>query len=353
MEALTAEIIQQSTSSLSEESTSSSVNKSEVASFFINAFGNNTETTADYLFDILNIVDPLFLLKKRSIDNVIGNNSTDVSSIKVMKQEQGEVAPAQVALDFDVLKDTYVNDEVDEIQVTFAMQIQNDQGMAANIIGKGGVNIKDILTTTGVKTNLENIKPNSYQKDRAVFFMGKCKQTLAAYQMSLQKMIAKNNERKDSQPGLPQKDFEKEPLIMVVPNETCPKLIGKGGMNIRTIQSSCGAKTSIEQEESMHAEHSFGRRIYITGTMKQKIHAAYLIMRFLASDCYNDLIPASWKGYIPQALNNSRAPHPPPYGVSYLPHPSAPALAQPQYPHHYATTTTTSQFPPPPQQHGR
>ena len=70
----------------------------------------------------------------------------------------------------------------------------------------------------------------------------------------------------------------------------------------------------------MNSQYSYGRRIFITGTIKQKIHAAYLIVRFLAHECYHDL-DISWKGHVPPAL----IPPPP------VPPPPPPPLPPPPF----------------------
>ena len=343
MEALTAEMIKQSSSSTSSSSSppstsssrpsspsatpssSSKVDKSAIASFFISVIGSNTEA-AEYLYDVLNLVDPLYLKKKRSIDVALDECSatqknTSVRTLKAAKLEEGEITPeydyesnfnnehsnAEIEiLGFDVLKDIYFNDDADEAAITLAIQIPNDQGLASIMIGKAGDNITEIRKKARVKTVLEKTQSNSYQKDRAVFFMGKCKQTMIAFQFMLKKMIVTDEER-EKRPGISVKD----PLVMIIPNEVSSKLIGKGGNTIRTLQANCDAKTSLEKEEQMHAQYSYGRRIFITGTNKQKIHAVYLILRFLAFDCYDDLA-TSWKGRAPQVLVPPPPTPPPP-----------------------------------------
>lgn len=372
METLTAEIIRQtcfttSANTSSPPSSSSSLpsstlvpspitDKSAIASFFVSAIGTNAEA-ADYLYDILNLVDPLYLSKKRSAESMLGKddeNNRSGQMLKSAKLEEGEITPeynaksSVVDENFDVLNKIYINDEVDEAVITFATLMPNDQGMAAIMIGKSGDNITDIRKTTGVKTTLENLQTNSYQKDRAIFFMGKCRQTLMAYQKMLKKMIVKNEEGVPTRPGIPQENFERDPLIVIIPNEVSAKLIGKGGNTIKTLQANCDAKTSIENEERMNAQHSFGRRIFITGTIKQKLHAAYLIARFLAHACYDDLADA-WKGRVPPPLVPPvptlppPPPLPPPPFAGYANHGYPPESRRPpvsshahaQYQQHY------------------
>ena len=111
METLTAEIIRQtcfttSANTSSPPSSSSSLpsstlapspitDKSAIASFFVSAIGTDTEA-ADYLYDILNLVDPLYLSKKRSTDSILEKDDENNSSgqmLKLAKLEDGEITP--------------------------------------------------------------------------------------------------------------------------------------------------------------------------------------------------------------------------------------------------------------------
>ena len=87
-----------------------------------------------------------------------------------------------------------------------------------------------------------------------------------------------------------------DPLTIIVPTECCSRLIGKNGVTIKKLQSDSGARTNIETEEAMKANHSYGRRINITGTFPQKCHAVYLILRILTVE---ENFPSSWRGHTP------------------------------------------------------
>lgn len=280
---------------------SSSTEVQTCANFFVTSLGSK-EAAASYLETLINTIDPLFMRKKRSITDIDGSEDPAVKAMRTS-------GPSETAdFDFDIINGMHENDYVDDNIITFAMQVPNDKGMISNMIGKQGENINDIKLKTGVKTMLENMK--TPLKDRAVFFCGKLKATVAAYQLMLKRMVAKAEERALANPGIPQKDVQAEPLIVMIPNELCSRIIGKAGANIKQLQANSGAKTLIETEDQMKAVHSYGRRIVITGNFQQKVHAAYLILRFLCGDNYKDL-PSSWKGYTPTPLTVSHPPPPP------------------------------------------
>merc|ERR1711871_1656697 len=104
--------------------------------------------------------------------------------------------------------------------------------------------------------------------------------------MGLKRMVQKAEERSQLNPLVPHRDGANEPLIIIFPNELCSRLIGKAGSTIKQLQATCGAKTSMESEDQMKGVHSFGRRIVVIGTPLQKLHAAYLTLRFLAGENY-------------------------------------------------------------------
>eukprot|EP01042_Synura_sphagnicola_P003612 gene3612-4494_t len=69
-------------------------------------------------------------------------------------------------------------------------------------------------------------------------------------------------------------------LKAVVPNELVSKLIGKSGNVIKRIQSESGARTVFQTEEEMiQTTYFYGRTVTITGTVRQRCHALYLIYR--------------------------------------------------------------------------
>ena len=92
---------------------------------------------------------------------------------------------------------------------------------------------------------------------------------------------------------------------IVIPNELCAHLIGKAGVIIKKIQLDSGARTQVQTEEEMFQLSSYyGRAIMITGTLRQRCLAIYLILRQIMQD--RDL-PALWKGGWPNPCANNNA----------------------------------------------
>ena len=145
------------------------------ANFFVSAL-NGRESALVYLENLINTIDPLYLRKKRSINEIC--DSTANIDNKFMKSESGPPSALSTSnnqnltiehFHFDVLNGYHMNDSLDAAAITLAIQIPNDKGLASAMIGRQGENINDIKAQTGVKVNLENT--NLPIKDRAVFFM--------------------------------------------------------------------------------------------------------------------------------------------------------------------------------------
>lgn len=177
----------------------------------------------------------------------------------------------------DVIRDIYDDDASNESYLmTLAVLIPNDMGLSAYIIGKQGANVAEIRRKTKAKTQLEQPKliPPGIT-ERNIFFMGTVRGICEAYQHVFARIISKA----DTLPAGCLDD-----LRMVIPTELSALLIGKGGVSIKKIQSESGARTHLQSEDEMvQSGHYYGRILVISGTLRQRCHAMYLILKNVRS----------------------------------------------------------------------
>jgi hypothetical protein len=180
----------------------------------------------------------------------------------------------------DVIKDIYDDESSHETSIiTLAALIPNDMGLSAYIIGKQGANVAEIRRKTKARTQLEQPKliPPGIT-ERNIFFMGTIRSVCEAYQHVFARIVTKAE-------TLPAGCLDD--MKMVIPSELSALLIGKGGVNIKKIQSESGARTHVQSEDEMiQSGHYYGRAITISGTFRQRCHAMYLILKNVTSFIY-------------------------------------------------------------------
>jgi hypothetical protein len=177
----------------------------------------------------------------------------------------------------DVLRDVYDDDSMNETQtITLDILIPNDMGLSAYIIGRHGTHVAEIRRRTKSRTQLElpSLIPPG-MTERNIFFMGTVRAVCEAYQHVYSRIVTKAD-------TLPSGCLDD--LRMVIPTELSALVIGKGGVSIKKIQAESGARTHLQSEEEMiQRGHSYGRVMLISGTLKQRCHAMYLILKNVSS----------------------------------------------------------------------
>lgn len=97
---------------------------------------------------------------------------------KSSTSEVANVAPKDV-------KTSYIlNDAVDEVSITLAVQIPEDMNLIAYIIGAKGINVMNIGKSSGTKIQVEKVNTRGADQYRHIFIMGTLKNVLRAYQVS-------------------------------------------------------------------------------------------------------------------------------------------------------------------------
>mmetsp|Transcript_20755 Transcript_20755/g.20850 ORF Transcript_20755/g.20850 Transcript_20755/m.20850 type:complete len:473 (-) Transcript_20755:801-2219(-) len=289
----------------------------EASSFFLGACGNNAEAV-QFLEKVINKIDPDVGNKRHSSNE--GENSRKIIRADVVP------TPKNTSTN-DITADVYVNDSMDDDPLTLAVVVFNEVGLNSHMIGKQGSYITEIRNKTAAKTQLENVP--QHVPTRNLFFMGKLKNLVYAYQLMQQRM----DERVDGSPT----DITK----MIIPNELVARVIGKGGIIIKKIQSESGARTQFQTEEEMQSMmRSFGpncgRILSVSGDLKQRCHAIYLLLRTLSEDKELSVV---WRGGLPGGggargplVGQGRSSMSPPGGMNhYMPQSMQPPLQTPPY----------------------
>jgi far upstream element-binding protein len=176
-----------------------------------------------------------------------------------------------------------------------------DQGYVGLIIGKGGDNLKRVEQTSGCKVQFQ---PESATRpgERLAYLIGTPLQITSARRM-IDEIVDENIAVKGALPGarhqirppkpngggqydnsrlLAEEATSPERLVqMLVPDKTVGLIIGRGGENIKDLQSKSGAKINIVPEsQSVHGQ----RPINLLGDPEATAKAKQLILQIVADD---------------------------------------------------------------------
>lgn len=110
-------------------------------------------------------------------------------SHKKSKQSSTEVANVAPK---DVKTSYILNDAVDEVSITLAVQIPEDMNLIAYIIGAKGINVMNIGKSSGTKIQVEKVNTRGADQYRHVFIMGPLKNVLRAYQVRRPRLTSPN-----------------------------------------------------------------------------------------------------------------------------------------------------------------
>jgi len=157
------------------------------------------------------------------------------------------------------------------------IEITVPQHIVGGIIGKGGTNIRELKSEFGVRLDFEKepASSDSVSKDekkfRTLIIKGEREKVHAA-EARINKIIAEAPE------------FVKAEVL--VPQEACGRIIGKGGINIREMCNASGAKIIVDRNE----DHALGnkRRVLLSGTTIQVEYAKGLIEEKVELEKYHD-----------------------------------------------------------------
>jgi len=173
------------------------------------------------------------------------------------------------------------------------VSVQVPQHVVGLIIGKDGANIKQLRSEFGVRFNFERneqekqIGHESKQTDRVLEIRGqRDKVRLAEYKINA--IIAETPKYNETE--------------LFVPAETCGRIIGKGGLNIREMCSISGAKIVLQREENQSLGNQ--RKIVISGSAVQ-IEYAKLLIKEKVEQALADTVKYGKKGDEGNAKSNA------------------------------------------------
>jgi transcription antitermination factor NusA-like protein len=255
------------------------------SNFFVKYCGSR-EAAVNFLENMIDVIDPSLSIKKRL------RSQKDVEALAKSSSSSKPIGP----VDSDLIADLYHGDSVDSTLHTFILLAPNEIGINSHMIGKSGSGVGEIKNKTGIRVQLERadgIPPHVF--DRNVFFTGELKSICYAFQLMHNRIAEKAD-------GPYQSVLDATKIV--VPSELVAHLIGKAGVVIKKIQADSGARSVVQTEEEMfQIGYFYGRTITITGTLRQRAHAIYLVMRQLSQD--RDM-PATWKGNAPLPISTPR-----------------------------------------------
>ena len=206
-------------------------------------------------------------------------------SAKVARQDSADVAatqPPPAGGSEEVIDLTYFKmDEADEGDSLLMLLVPDSA--VSTIIGKSGVTIKQIQTSTEIKIDIQtSAEMVPGQHERRVSLKGSIKNTnIGSYLvgMKVQEKLASDRPGSDM------------PMSMkiLVPNQSVSFIIGKQGVMINEIQNTSGGRIQIEKAAEMLPGLG-GRVVTISGPPRARLMAQYLISRALAQHA---ALPAS------------------------------------------------------------
>ena len=221
--------------------------------------------------------------KRSAEDGAAGEGQ---GSAKVARQESANYlaaaeAPPPGGSD-EVVDLTYFKmDEADEGDSLLMLLVPDSA--VSTIIGKSGVTIKQIQTSTEIKIDIQtSAEMVPGQHERRVSLKGSIKNTnIGSYLVGMKAQEKLASHRPGSEMPMSMK--------ILVPNQSVSFIIGKQGVMINEIQNTSGGRIQIEKAAEMLPGLG-GRVVTISGPPRARLMAQYLISRALAQHA---ALPAS------------------------------------------------------------
>ncbi|PNT22400.1 hypothetical protein POPTR_008G030700v4 [Populus trichocarpa] len=165
---------------------------------------------------------------------------------------------------------------------------------AGSVIGKGGATITDFQSQSGARIQLsKNYEFFPGTSDRIILISGGIDDALKALELIIAKLLSEipTEDGDDAEPRMR--------VRLVVPNNACGSIIGKGGSIIKSFieESHAGIKISPLDTDFLGLTD---RLVAITGTLEEQMHAIDLILSKLTDDTHylqNMHAPLSYAAY--------------------------------------------------------
>ncbi|XP_011031614.1 PREDICTED: RNA-binding protein Nova-1-like isoform X3 [Populus euphratica] len=151
---------------------------------------------------------------------------------------------------------------------------------AGSVIGKGGATITDFQSQSGARIQLsKNYEFFPGTSDRIILISGGIDDALKALELIIAKLLSEipTEDGDDAEPRMR--------VRLVVPNNACGSIIGKGGSIIKSFieESHAGIKISPLDTDFFGLTD---RLVTITGTLEEQMHAIDLILSKLTDDTH-------------------------------------------------------------------
>ncbi|CAA0814428.1 Protein BTR1 [Striga hermonthica] len=151
---------------------------------------------------------------------------------------------------------------------------------AGSVIGKGGSTINDIQSQSGARIQLSrNYEYFPGTADRVITVSGRVDDILKAVDLILSKLLDEfyNQDGGETDP--------ESKIKLVVPNNSCGGIIGKGGSIIRSFIEDSRAAIKISPQDNYYPG-LHDRLVTVTGALGEQMRAVELILLKLVDDQY-------------------------------------------------------------------
>ncbi|OAY81114.1 protein BTR1-like isoform X2 [Ananas comosus] len=149
---------------------------------------------------------------------------------------------------------------------------------AGCVIGKGGSTINDIQSQSGARIQLSRSHeffPGT--SDRVIMVSGVFNEVIKAMELILERLLSEVEESNDVD--------TRSKVRLVVPNNSCGGLIGKGGSTIKSFIEESHAGIKISPQDNNYAG-LHDRLVTVTGSFDQQMRAIFLILSKLLEDAH-------------------------------------------------------------------
>ncbi|XP_039129341.1 protein BTR1-like [Dioscorea cayenensis subsp. rotundata] len=149
---------------------------------------------------------------------------------------------------------------------------------AGSIIGKGGSTITEFQSQSHARIQLSrNHEFFPGTSDRVIMISGAFDEIMKAMELILEKLLAEGEDGNDVD--------SRSTVRLVVPNNSCGGIIGKGGATIKSFIEDSQAHIKISPQD-----HNFvglnDRLVTLTGSLEELLRAVDLILTKLTEDAY-------------------------------------------------------------------
>jgi len=183
--------------------------------------------------------------------------------------------------------DAFISDDTDDKQTTLVLLVPGQSHIIGHLIGKSGSEITKLESAANVSIRVESkSKMPVGSSERRIFIVGSVANSVFTQQRITQRIHEK----------LREEGVKQELIKIVIPHESVPHLIGKGGSSIKRLQELSHARIQVEQETSV-VPGTIGRSVTIQGSQYERSMAQYLISRQMTE---NRSTPKEWQGGLPQ-----------------------------------------------------